>query len=159
MVFAKAKSKSFNEIYVRASAYCAYQERTQQEVREKLYGQKVDKDMVEEIIARLVSENFLSEERFAKAYAGGKFRMKKWGRLKIIQGLKRKGVSTYCINKGLGEISEEEYEETLKELLTRRMREEKEKDLFKKKFRLASFVIRKGYESELVWEILETLFR
>ena len=93
--------------------YCAYQERCHEEVRTKLLSLKVYGDGLEEIINQLISEDFLNEERFAKAYAGGKFRMKKWGRGKIIQGLKARKISDYCIKQGMSEIPEEDYQKFL----------------------------------------------
>lgn len=148
----KAKKSSNSEIYLRASSFCAYQERTQQEVRDKLYGEGVNKDVIEETIVRLIEENFLNEERFAKAYAGGKFRMKKWGRLKIKNNLKRKGLSDYCIRKGMQEIEEKDYEKTLEDLLEKKSAEIKVKNRLLQKNRLSRYLIGKGYEAELVWE-------
>jgi regulatory protein len=157
MVFAKAKNKSFNEIYLRASSFCAYQERSQKEVRDKLYEDGVDRDMAEEVIAKLITDNFLNEERFAKTFTGGKFRMKKWGRLKITHALQGKGVSPYCIRKGLEEIDPDNYTATLRNILSKRMAGEKEKDIFKKKSKVAGFAIRKGFEPDIVWDELNTL--
>lgn len=148
----KAKKSSKSDIYLRVSAFCAYQERTQQEVRDKLYGEGVNKDEIEEIIVKLIQENFLNEERFAKAYAGGKFRMKKWGKLKIRNGLKAKGLSEYCIRKGMQEIEEDDYLKTLVELLEKKSKEIKERNPLIKKNKLARYLIGKGYESDLVWE-------
>src|SRR5690606_22791562 len=84
------KVYSYNEAKNKAEAYCAYQERSQQEVRDKLYHMNLHTSQVEELIAYLIENNFLNESRFANAYVSGKFRMKKWGRKKIKQGLKLK---------------------------------------------------------------------
>ena len=92
--------------------YCAYQERSHKEVRNKLFEYNLWPTEVEEMISRLISDNFLNEERFAKAYAGGKFRMKKWGKLKIINELNRLGLTERCINKGLKEIDSSDYHKT-----------------------------------------------
>jgi regulatory protein len=156
MPLSKAKTFSFSEIYLKASSFCAYQERTQNEVRHKLYELGVNKDVIEEIISDLIVENFINEERFAKAFAGGKFRIKKWGKNKIRQALKEKGLSLYCIKKGLQEIENEDYEKTLRSLVEKRMLEEKEKNIFKKKDKISKFLIRKGYEPEFVWEMLNS---
>ena len=94
-------SLTFDDAYLKATAYCAYQERSQMEVRNKLNELCVRNDAAEEIIAKLIQDNFINEERFACVYAGGKFRIKKWGRNKIRQALKSKGVSDYCCKKGL----------------------------------------------------------
>jgi len=152
----KEKSYTDKEILMKISAFCAYQERTQQEVRDKLYGYGLDKDSVENTIVKLIQENFLNEERFAKAYAGGKFRIKHWGRKKIIEGLKQKNISEYCIRQAMKEISDESYRKTLTQLLAKRDEKEKEKDPFKRKHKLAQYLIGKGFEAELVWEILKS---
>src|SRR5487761_1922976 len=89
--------------------YCAYQERCHAEVKDKLYSFGLHKNEVEPILSELVSENFLNEERFAIQYAGGKFRIKHWGKIKIKQGLQQKQVSAYCIKKALKEIDEDDY--------------------------------------------------
>ncbi len=151
------KSKSINEkeAFLKISSFCAYQERTHDEVRKKLYEYGINKDAVEELISRLITENFINEERFAKSFAGGKFRMKKWGRLKIENELKARGLSAYCIRKGMAEIEDVDYEKTLKELIAKKSAEEKEKNPFKKKHKISQYLIRKGYEPELVWEKLK----
>jgi regulatory protein len=146
------------EAYQKASAFCAYQERTQQEVREKLQDLGVDKDPAEEIISKLIVENFLNEERFAKAFAGGKFRMKKWGRMKIIMELKARKVSEYCIKKGLKEIPDEDYLKTAKELIVEKAALVKEQNQYKKNYKIAGYLISKGYEPDLVWDLLREEF-
>jgi len=150
----KEKSCTENEAFMKIMAFCSYQERTQEEVRTKLYGYGLNKDTVEEIIVKLIQENFLNEERFAKAYAGGKFRIKSWGRRKILEGLKHKNISEYCIRQALKEISEDDYLETLKRLLEKRNEKEKEQNAFKRKSKLAIYLIGKGYEQEMVWDLL-----
>ncbi len=134
--------------------YCAYQERSHQEVTEKLYQLGLCKNEVNEVITRLLQEDFLNEQRFAEAYVSGKFKIKKWGRVKIIANLKQKRITDYCIKKGLLEINEEAYVETLSYWVERKKTEIKEKDEFKKKGKIASFVIHKGFEPGLVWEYL-----
>jgi len=158
MATADSNENSLKKIFLKATSFCAYQERTQQEVREKLYGDNVDKDVIEEVIVKLIEENFLNEERFAKAYAGGKFRMKKWGKVKIEHELKMKGLSSYCIRKGMEEIEDEDYRQTIQWLLEKKMREEKERNRYKKKSKVANYLIRKGFESELVWETIRELY-
>ncbi len=150
----KEKSYTDKEALMKISAFCAYQERTQQEVRDKLYGYGLDKDSVEVIIVKLIEENFLNEERFAKAYAGGKFRIKKWGTKKIQEGLKQKNISEYCIRQALKEISTKEYRTTLLELIEKRDAKEKEKNPYKRKYKIAQYLIAKGYEPDLVWDVL-----
>lgn len=150
----KEKSYTDKEILMKISAFCAYQERTQQEVRDKLYDYGLDKDTIEEIIVKLIQENFLNEERFAIAYAGGKFRVKKWGRKKILEGLKQKNISEYCIRQAMKEIPDKEYRATLLDLIEKRASKETETNTYKRKYKIAQHVIGKGYEPELVWDIL-----
>ncbi|MET7255963.1 regulatory protein RecX [Dyadobacter fermentans] len=141
-------------ILQKAASYCAYQERTQDEVKQRLKKWNVWGDEADEIIAELISMNYLSEERFAKTYAGGKFRVKNWGRMKIRQELNRRGLSTYSIEKGMNEIGDEDYVSGLRELLSKKrdLLSKTETDPFKLKQKLARFALGKGYESELVWK-------
>lgn len=157
MAFSPDKSKktyTYAEAKTKAMAYCAYQERSQQELRDKLYDYGLHMDEVESLIAELIGENFINEERFAKAYAGGKFRIKKWGRYKITQGLKQHRISGYCMRKGMAEIDPDEYFSTLQELLSKKKSTLKDKDPFVLKTKLARHAIGKGYEQDLVWEAI-----
>jgi len=131
--------------------YCSYQERSHAEVKEKLYGYGLYKTEVEELLSRLIEDNYLNEERFAVAFAGGKFRMKQWGRSKIRYELKQKQVSDYCIKKALASIDSDDYEKTLRALSAKKLAELKsEKNIFTKKKKLQNYLIGKGYEFELV---------
>jgi regulatory protein len=133
--------------------YCAYQERCHAEVRDKLYSFGLNKIEVEEIISTLITENYLNEERFAIHYAGGKFRMKQWGKVKIKQALKFKQVSDYCIRKALKEIDDRDYEKTFQKLAEQKLKTLKsEKNIFIKKRKMQDFLLMKGYESERVRE-------
>lgn len=136
--------------------YCAYQDRCHQEVRTKLIDLGIYGDDLDEIMADLIVENFLNEERFARSFARGKFRMKKWGRIKIRQELKRKNISGYCLRKGLEEIEEEDYLETLNKVLEKKYIEllRKEKNDYKRRSKLGLYAIQRGFESPLVWEIV-----
>jgi regulatory protein len=154
----KEKSYTDKEALIKISAFCAYQERTQKEVREKLYGYGLNKDTVESIIVKLIEENFVNEERFAKAYAGGKFRIKKWGRRKIQEALKQKEISDYCIRQAMKEISDEDYSAALGELIEKRELIEKEKDTYKRKHKIAQYIIGRGFEAEMVWSVLNFEF-
>jgi regulatory protein len=146
-------------ILQKAASYCAYQERTQDEVRQRLKKWNVWGDEADELIAELISMNYLSEERFAKTYAGGKFRIKNWGRMKIKQELQRRGLSTYSIEKAMSEIGDKAYVDGLRGLLEKKkiLLSKTETDAFKLKQKLARFALGKGYESELVWKELENL--
>lgn len=149
---------TFKEAKLKAADFCAYQERTQQEVRSKLYTLGLYGDEVEELIAELISDNFINEERFAKAYAGGKFRMNHWGRLKIQVALKAKGVSKRCIEAGMAEIDDEAYQEKLDFLIRKKMSMIKEEDEVKTKYKLANYLLSKGFESPIVWENINAKF-
>ncbi|MGK0363130.1 MAG: regulatory protein [Saprospiraceae bacterium] len=146
---------SKSDALARLQKYCAYQERSHHEVRMKLieigcYGLDL-----ENVICDLIEENFLNEQRFASTYAGGKFRLKKWGRIKIRYELKSKRVSPYCLKKAMEEISDEDYEETMHTLLTKKARTVRAKNQFEKRGKLARHLSQKGYESFLIWEILK----
>lgn len=135
--------------------YCAYQERTHSEVIQKLKEFKVWGDDTEETLAWLVTENYVNEERFAKIYAGSKFRVKNWGRKKILFELKAKNLSSYCINVAMKEISEKDYLKTIKELISKKSKElALEKNTMIKQQKIAKYLIGKGFESDLVFDIL-----
>lgn len=137
--------------------YCAYQERSHFEVRNKLYNLGLYRSQVEEIMTDLITDGFLSEERFAKAFAGGKFRMKQWGRLKITHALEGKGVSRNCIIIGLKEIDEAVYVEVLRGLLKEKRRLLDHDNDYVLRHRLSKYAIQKGYEPELVWQEIRSL--
>ncbi len=143
-----------NEALVKAESWCAYQERCQQEVRDKLYSWGLHEQDVENLIAELISRNFLNEERFAKAFAGGKFRIKKWGRVKIRMELKRKKVSEYCIKKGLAEIDGDDYLKTLRKVAEAKMKLTKEKNELKKKYKVMGYLLSRGFENDLIREVM-----
>jgi regulatory protein len=134
--------------------WCAYQERCQQEVRDKLYSYGLRTDDVENLISKLIADNYVNEERFARAYAGGKFRIKKWGKHKIKAGLRAKKISEYCMKKALEEINEKEYLATLRKILENKAGLLKEKNAIRKKYKLLNYAAAKGYEQGLIMEIL-----
>lgn len=138
----------------KAEAYCAYQERSQQEVRDKLYYWGLHPSEVEQVIAELITNDFLNEERFAMAYASGKFRMNGWGKHKIKQGLAQKSVSAPLIRAALNSLNEQEYRSKLNNLLRAKAQLEKEKHPYKRKNKLMRYALGKGYESELILELL-----
>ena len=138
--------------------YCAYQERCHSEVRDKLYSFGLHKDEVEEIIYTLITENYLNEERFAILYAGSKFRMKQWGKNKIKQSLKFKQISDYCIKKALKEFDDENYKKAFQKLAEQKLKTLKgERNIFIKKRKLQDFLLQKGYENELVIEMVKNI--
>ncbi|MES2628036.1 MAG: regulatory protein RecX [Bacteroidota bacterium] len=142
---------------LKIQAYCAYQERSHREVREKLYSYGLFKDDVDQLTVELLDQNFLNEERFARAYVSGKFRIKKWGRRKIELHLKEKGVSAYCIKQGFKEIDPEEYSKTMMELIAYKLRTVAAKNDFERHAKTAAYIVGRGFESELVWEQIHQL--
>lgn len=147
-----------DQAFQKIKQYCAYQERCHSEVKEKLYSFGLYKKEAEEILSKLVEENYLNEERFAIQYAGGKFRMKQWGRVKIKYSLKQKQVSEYCIKKALAAIPDTEYSKALQKLFDQKLKTlRSEKNIFIKKRKLQDYLLYKGYESGLVKELVETI--
>lgn len=149
------KHLSVQDALKRIYKYCAYQERTQQEVRDKLYSLGLHHKDVEQTISLLITGGFLNEERFAISFAGGKFRIKQWGKVKIRYALKQKKISEYCIKKALSQISDYDYNKTMNEVLEDYARKLKEKNPLKRKYRIALHAVSRGFESELVWEVLQ----
>lgn len=137
--------------------YCAYQERCHSEVMEKLYSLGVWKREHDEIIATLIEENYLNEERFAIAFAGGKWRQKQWGRVKIKYELKQKKVSEYCIKKAFKQIEEIEYEQALHKIATDKYNSLKQYQYLIRKKKTIDYLIQKGFEHGLVLSAVETL--
>ena len=135
--------------------YCAYQERCHSEVKEKLYELGVRRAEHDEITATLIEENYLNEERFAIAFAGGKFRMKQWGRVKIKYELKQKKVSEYCIKKAMKQITEEDYTKTLQKLADDKYESLKGEQYLIRKKKTMDYLLHKGFEMELVRRAVE----
>lgn len=152
----KGKSLTIEQAKQKALRYCAYQERSHQEVKNKLYELGLSSSDADELITYLITEGFLNEERYAKLFAGGKFRVKQWGRIKIIHALESKGVSKNCIRIGLKEIEEADYEQTLQELISRKLGEVDGENVFVVRDKISKSLIQKGYEPELVWKMLKT---
>ncbi|EFK58077.1 regulatory protein RecX [Sphingobacterium spiritivorum] len=140
---------------LKAENYCAYQERAQQEVRDKLYDWGLHQEDVENIIVELISDNFLNEERFALAYASGKFRMKGWGKIKIKQGLTFKKVSPPLIRQALAAIDYDEYLSRLADILQKKAASLKEDDPYIRKNKLAQYAAGRGFESTEIWDLLK----
>jgi len=147
----------FSSAKIKIAKYCAYQERAHYEVEQKLYSYGLYTDQVQELLAWLITENYLNEERFAIAYAGGKFRLKKWGKIKIEQNLLQKRVSEYSINKALSQIDAAAYLNTLEDLIRAKWRITKANNVYELRNKIARSVIIKGYEPEKVWELTKTI--
>lgn len=156
MAFQKYLTKE--QALQKAKHYCGYQERCHSEVKEKLYSMGLHKQEVDECLSQLIEENYLNEERFAQQFAGGKFRMKQWGRIKITYELKQKQVTEYCIKKGLKEIDDADYMRVLEQLALKKWTALKaEKNLFIKLRKTQDYLLQKGYEHELVKQAVERL--
>jgi len=144
------------QILIKVASFCAYQERTLKEVRQKLREWEVADDDAEPVIAELIAQNYLNEERFARSFARGKFRVKKWGRLKIRQEMKLKGLSNELIHKGLSEIDGDSYEEVLRDLLEKKARSLRGESVAVKQ-KIVRFALSRGFESDIVWDLLKTI--
>ncbi|RME00261.1 MAG: RecX family transcriptional regulator [Bacteroidetes bacterium] len=131
--------------------YCAYQDRCHKEVRSKLLSLGIYGMDLEDIMVQLIEEKFLDEERFARSFARGKFRMKHWGRRRIVQELKKRDISEYCIRKALTEIDEEEYSEALRQVLHKRF-SLASGNKYERRKKATEAALRRGYEPELVFE-------
>jgi regulatory protein len=134
--------------------YCTYQERSHYEVQQKLWDLGVRRADHNEIISKLIEEDYLNEERFAKAFAGGKFRMKDWGRKKIYYALKERQVSEYSIKKAMKEIDDEDYKKVLKELAEKKYASLKEEQYLVRKKKTIDYLFQKGYEADLVMKVV-----
>ncbi len=139
----------------RMKRWCAYQERNQQEARDKLFAFGLWPEAVEQIISQLIEENFLNEERFAIAFARGKFRIKKWGRQKITAELKKKRITDYCIRKALQQLDGDDYLHTLKQVLQAKEKTIKEPNALRKSFRLVAYAMSRGFERDLILDVLK----
>ena len=137
--------------------YCTYQERSHYEVKQKLYELGVRTNDHDEIIASLIDEDYLNEERFAIQFAGGKFRMKQWGKKKILYALREKKVSDYSIKKALAEINEDDYLVVLKKLAEEKYNLLKDEQPMDRKKKTIDYLIQKGYEYENVNNALSSL--
>lgn len=138
--------------------FCSYQERSHQEVKDKLYSFGLYKDEVETLLSQMIEENYLNEERYAVAFAGGKFRVRQWGRVKIKYELKQKRVSDYCIKKALASIDEDDYEKTLEKLFDdKKALLRSEKNIFIKKQKIQAYLMQKGFEPSLISEYLKKM--
>ncbi len=157
MAIQKEQIYSKEQSLQKAKHFCAYQERCHQEVKDKLYGFGLHRKDVDELLSQLIEENYLNEERFAVQFAGGHFRMKQWGKVKIKQALKQKSVGDYCIRKALLAIAQEAYWNTLLKLTGRKALLLKKELPFVKKHKLYNYLLQKGYESDLIREAIEAI--
>ncbi len=137
--------------------YCSYAERSHKDVKDKLYGMGLAAVDVNKLIATLIDEDYLNEERYATQFAGGHFRQKKWGKVKIVYALKQKGVSEANIRKALKELNSEDYRLLLYKLAKTKWLLLKGEHYITRQAKTKAYLAQKGYESELVTEVLKTL--
>ncbi|MCU0421789.1 MAG: RecX family transcriptional regulator [Bacteroidia bacterium] len=151
------KKLNKQQALLKAANYCAYQERCHSEVAEKLKEWGLTYGEAQEVIVQLIEQNYLNEERFAIAFAGGKFRIKNWGKQRITRELKLRNVSTYCINKAIESIEQIDYDSRMKSLIHKKWGQTKASSLFEKRKKVAMYAISKGFEGDLVWEVINQL--
>jgi regulatory protein len=151
------KNKLSSDVKQKIYKYCAYQERTHFEVRNKLFEYGLTSDDVDLLMSQLITDGYVNEERFAKTFVGGKFRIKGWGRIKIVHELEAKGLTKNCIRLGLKEIDEADYVETLQILLKKKAAIVQVDDDFIRRDKIARHAIQKGFEPELVWRWIKEI--
>ena len=137
--------------------YCAYQERSHLEVEQKLYSFGITSAQVQEVLAWLITENYVNEERYAIAFAGGKFRIKKWGKMKIANRLEQKKISQYSIDKSLSHIDNKDYLATMEQLIRQKWQSSSADNVYELRNKVARYVISKGFEPDQVWELTKTI--
>jgi regulatory protein len=146
---------SIPEAKTNIERYCVFQDRCHSEVRSKLLEHGIYGDVLEEMISDLIQNKFLDEERFARSYVRGKFYQKKWGKAKILDGLKTKGVSKYCIDLGMEEIKEEDYLTSIIEVLQKKDRISKYASHYERKQKLTQYAMTRGYHYEFIRQALQ----
>ena len=148
---------SIKEAIQKIEFFCSYQERSHEEVVSKLRAMKMYSDEIDQIMVHLISENFLNEERFACSFARGKHRIKHWGKIRITNELKFRNISQTLINTALKEITPEEYLETFHTLAERNWESIREKNSLKKRKKFCDYMLRRGFESNLVYDKVKEL--
>ena len=146
-------------VLTKIKGYCCYQPRTHQQVRQKLYGWKLKKNVVETILASLIEEGLVNESRFATSYAIERFRINGWGRKKVEHELKKRQISPYCIRRAMAHTDPEEYEKELHNQAEKKWLSLQGKGLhpMMRMKKTANYLIGKGYESGAVWFLVRDL--
>lgn len=152
-------SFTVNEAKKKMEHYCAYQERCHKEVRQKLRDMHMIPEAIDVVIGHLLEHNFLNEERFAKTFVSGKFKIKKWGRRRLAQELKQKDISKYTINLALNTIGNDDYIDTFNVLAEKKLNSIKESNMLKKKKKLADYLLYRGWEPHLVYDKVNELVK
>jgi regulatory protein len=143
---------SIQDVKLKLEHFCAYQERCHQDVIQKMRGMAIDSNTIDEIVVYLIQNQFLNEERFACSFARGKHRIKFWGKIRIINELKARNISQTIITTAIKEITPEEYFTTFENLAIRIWENSTEKKILKKRKKFCDYLLRKGFESQLVYE-------
>ncbi|MGJ8744105.1 regulatory protein RecX [Polaribacter sp.] len=146
-----------DEIKRKLEQYCVYQDRCHKEVEQKLREFSLIPEAKEIILLSLMKDNFLNEERFSKSFARGKFRIKSWGKQRIVRELKFRDISIYNINTALKEIDEHEYLQTIYRITEKRNEVISESNPYKRKKKLVDFLMRKGFEYELIYKTVNDI--
>ena len=149
------KTYTVDEAKRKLEYYCAYQDRSHYQVEKKLRDMRMISDAIDDIVLHLMKENFLNEERFARSYVRGKFRMKQWGKQKIVQGLKQQYIHQNLINKALEEIDSEDYLTTIKTLIVKKKREYRTKSAYELRQKISWYLYQKGYRFDEFSDWLE----
>lgn len=153
------KTYTVEEALSKLQNYCAYQERCHQEVRNKLVNMRMIPEVIDSIIVSLIKQNYLNESRFTKSYVSGKFKIKKWGKRRLISELRRKDIGKININQAISEINEDEYIEVFNDLAEKRYNGLMETNKLKKKKKLADYLLYRGWESHLVYDKVSQLVK
>tara|TARA_B110000495_G_scaffold200294_1_gene215245 strand:+ start:25 stop:495 length:471 start_codon:yes stop_codon:yes gene_type:complete len=148
------KVYTVKEATERIQSYCAIQDRCQWEVERKMKEWGVSEIIIENILTDLILDKFVDEQRFSESFCRGKFRIKRWGKVKIENELKIKKISNNCINKGLLQIENKEYMKVLKDLYIKKKDSLKDTNQFIRKGKIAKHLQQKGFESKLIWELI-----
>ena len=147
-----------NKTINKLEKYCSFSEKCKSDIIKKLYNWNIHKNQ-NEIINHLIQHNYINEKRYALSYSMGKFNSRKWGKIKISNHLKKKGIKEKDINESIKKISEAKYLNVLSNLIIQKSQEIKEIDIFKKKSKIARYLYQKGFESNLIWNQIEVLIK
>ena len=153
----KKKSYTVDELQKKMEYYCVYQDRCHQEVERKMNEHQLIPEAQEKILLYLMQHNFLNEERFSKSFARGKFRIKNWGKQRIVRELNFRNISSYNIKTALKEINEEDYLQTIYRITENKNNNISEKNIHKRKKKLTDFLLRKGFEYDLIFKTVKDI--
>ena len=153
------KTYTVEEALKRMERYCSYQERCHKEVNQKLYSMYMIPEAIDQIVVKLMQDNFLNEERYAKAFVSGKFRIKKWGKQRLTRELKQKDIGKTLITMALQTITDQDYIETFDALAEKKAESIRETNVLKKGKKLADYLLYRGWESHLVYDKVNELYK